>query len=373
MQHDPFSPHLLDRLPFPVRKVAILRASRIGDFLCAVPALRALHAKLPNAELHMITLPLLQTYAGRLSLLSRVWPFPGFPGIAEQLFDARTATDFLRQMQRERFDLAIQMQGTGVHSNPFVLLLGARANAGFVRPGDQAGLLAAALPYPHHLHEVRCVLALSEFLGAPSVGEELEFPLSTEERAEAAALLENLPLPWIGLHPSARDQARRWPVQCYASLAEQLLARHGGTILLLGDAEAESAGQFLAARLGLHCLNLIGKVSLMLLGALIERLSLLVTNDSGPAHIAYALRTPAVTLFGTSASPQTNGPLQPGPFRLFSTWAPSASLADGEDETRGIQHIPASAVLYAAEALLVEQHSRSREAHVSSHRSGKSS
>src|SRR6185437_11278679 len=204
MENDPFAPNLLERLPFPVHKVVLLRASRIGDFLCAVPALRALRTRLPAAELSMITVPLLRDVAERLPSLDRVWPFPGFPGIAEQLFDARTATHFFQQIQRERFDLAIQMQGTGIYSNPFALLLGARATAGFVRPGDQAGLLDAALPYPHRLHEIRCVLALSEFLGAPSTGEELEFPLRAADRAEAAALLAPWPQPWIGLHPSSR-------------------------------------------------------------------------------------------------------------------------------------------------------------------------
>ena len=348
MENDPFAPKLLERLPFPIHKVVLLRASRIGDFLCAVPALRALRARLPAAELSMITVPLLQEVAARLPSLDHVWPFPGFPGIAEQLFDARTATHFFQQIQRERFDLALQMQGTGVYSNPFALLLGARATVGFIRPGDQAGLLDAALPYPHHLHEIRCVLALAEFLGAPSTGEELEFPLSAAERAEAAALLAPWPQPWIGLHPSSRNQSRRWPLHNYLALAEQLLARQGGTILLLGDREAVPAGQFLAQRLQKHCCDLTGSVSLLTLGALIEQLSLLVTNDSGPAHIAYALRTPTVTLFGVSASPQTNGPLQAGPFQLLA--APSRTDHPGE-----IQSIAVSQVFEAAATLLRER------------------
>ena len=348
MENDPFAPNLLARLPFPVRKVVLLRASRIGDFLCAVPALRALRTRLPAAKISMITVPLLQEVAERLSSLDRVWPFPGFPGIAEQLFDARATVHFFQQIQREHFDLALQMQGTGVYSNPFALLLGARATAGFIRPGDTAGLLDAALPYPHHLHEIRCVLALTEFLGAPSIGEELEFPLSAADRAEAAALLAPWPQPWIGFHPSSRDQTRRWPLHNYLALAEQLLTSQGGTIFLLGDTEAVPAGQFLAQRLHKRCLDLTGSISLLTSGALIERLALLVTNDSGPAHIAYALHTPTATLFGVSASPQTNGPLQSGPFRLFS--APSRADQPGE-----IQCIPVSQVFEAADTLLREQ------------------
>lgn len=241
MKNDPFAPHFLERLSTAPRKVAILRTSRIGDFLCAVPALRALRARLPGAEISMIMLPLLSDLARRLPYLDRVWNFPGFPGLADHLFEAHTAVHFLQQMQRENFDLAVQMQGTGVYSNTFTLLLGARWTAGFIRPGDPPGLLDAALPYPHHLHEVHCVLALTDFLGAPATGEELEFPLNELVRRRALSFLSHWPRPWIGLHPAARDPVRCWPLQRYSALAEQLLARQDGTIFLLGDKEASPA------------------------------------------------------------------------------------------------------------------------------------
>lgn len=77
-----------------------------------------------------------------------LWPSPGFPGIAEQLFEPRRALEFCAAMQAERFDLAVQMHGSGVYANPFTLLLGARVTAGFIRPGDSPGRLDAALPMP---------------------------------------------------------------------------------------------------------------------------------------------------------------------------------------------------------------------------------
>src|SRR6185312_16461550 len=101
---------------------------------------------LPDAEITMITLPMLHELVQRSPHLDRFVAFPGFPGIAEQFFDAKRTTDFLSEMQAERFDLAIQMQGSGVHSNPFTLLLGSRATAGFIRRSDTAGRLDAALP-----------------------------------------------------------------------------------------------------------------------------------------------------------------------------------------------------------------------------------
>jgi ADP-heptose:LPS heptosyltransferase len=151
--------HALELLPEPPRKVAFLRASRIGDFICATPAFRALRAALPEAEITIVTLPILKDLALRSLYLDRFAAFPGFPGIAEQFFEARTATRFIVRMQAEQFDLAIQMQGSGVYSNPFTLLLGAKKTAGFIREGDSPGLLDAALPLPVEGLEIDQVLA----------------------------------------------------------------------------------------------------------------------------------------------------------------------------------------------------------------------
>ena len=111
---DPFTPGLLSRLAESPRKIVMLRASRIGDFLCATPAYRALRMALPEAEITMITLPMLQDLVLRSPHLDRFVAFPGYPGIAEQLFAARRTIRFFQEMQAERFDLAIQMQGSGV-------------------------------------------------------------------------------------------------------------------------------------------------------------------------------------------------------------------------------------------------------------------
>ena len=189
MQTGPAAPGLLTRLPEPPRKVALLRASRIGDFLCATPAFRALRKALPQAEITMITRPLLRGLVERSPHLDRFIAFPGFPGIAEQFFDARGAVEFFRAMQAERFDLAIQMQGSGVYSNPFILLLGAHATAGFIRRGDGSGRLDAALPIADRGSEARRLLALAAFLGAAPQGEETEFPLWREDHLEAETLL----------------------------------------------------------------------------------------------------------------------------------------------------------------------------------------
>lgn len=312
---DPFTPGLLSRLPHPPRKVALLRASRIGDFLCATPAFRAIRAALPDAELTLITLPMLRDLVDRSPRLDRFVPFPGYPGIAEQLFEPHRTTAFLQRMRAERFGLAIQMQGSGVNSNPFTLLLGAAATAGFIRPGDPPGQLDAALPMPPAGREVDRLLALTSFLGIPPRGAATEFPLLPRDAAAADTLLAGATPPLTGLHPGARDRARRWPPERFAAVGAELRRRFGGTLVIVGDDWERDAVDTVVARLGGACLNLAGKTSLPVLGAVLTRLAVLVTNDTGPAHIAYALGTPSVTIFG-GADPATYGPPSAGQHRI---------------------------------------------------------
>ncbi len=314
---EPFSPGLLARLPQPPAKIALVRASRIGDFVCAGPAFRALRLALPDAEICMITLPILADLADRSPYTDRTLLFPGYPGLAEQFFDARRAAAFFQAMQVERFDLAIQMQGSGVNSNPFTLMLGANATAGFIRPEDTPGRLDAALPLPDVGHEIHRVRALTDFLGAPPQGDETCFPLWPEDHAAAEALLIGARPPLIGVHPAARDGTRRWPLERFAAAAVTLQGRCGGTIVLLGEAEERETANTVGRGVDGPCLNLTGMTSLPALGAVIDRLAVLITNDTGPAHIAYARRTPTVTVFG-GGDPARYGPLAPGPFRSLA-------------------------------------------------------
>jgi ADP-heptose:LPS heptosyltransferase len=298
MGPDAFTPGLLARLPEPPGCVAIVCASRIGDFLCATPAFRALKRQLPGARFTLIGLPFVQELVERNPHLDDFAPFPGFPGMAEQFFNAALAVDFFREMQQRRFHLALQMHGSGVYSNIFTLMLGARCTAGFVREGDRAGRLEAAMVWPASVHAARRALALAVFVGAKHCGEDLEFYLFPEDHAAAASLIEGFPLPLIGLHPGSREADKQWPEERFASASRILRKVMGGTVLILGGPREGPAGERIASSIGDPACNLAGPRSLGVMGALISRLSVLVTNDSGPAHVAYALRVPSVTLFG---------------------------------------------------------------------------
>ncbi len=301
----------------PLHKVAIVRASRMGDFICATPAIRALRAALPDAHITFIGLPLVRALVERSPHLDRFVEFPGFPGMAEQFFNPRTAVRFFERMQAEGFDLAIQLHGSGVYSNVFALMLGARHTVGFVRPGEPKGRLDAATDFPERAHEVLRWLELARFLGAPDTGVHTEYPLWPADHAAAEKLLAGLKRPLIGLHPGARDESKIWPLHNFTGVGHELWARFGGTLVVLGSAHerqiARAVGQGLGP--GRRCAVLAGRTHPGSLGAVIARLDLLIGNDSAPAHIAYALGTPSVTIF-IDTDPAQWGPPVAGPHRV---------------------------------------------------------
>jgi ADP-heptose:LPS heptosyltransferase len=259
-----------------------------------------LRAALPGAEITLVAQPFAAGLAARCAYLDRFEAFPGYPGIAEQFFAPDAALRFFGEMQAREFDFGVQMHGSGVYANPFLLMMGAKTNAGFVRNGHSGGL-DAPFRYEEHCHEVLRLLELVEFLGAPRQGESTEFALWPEDHEAAREALGGVLGPLIGVHPGAGDARKRWPLARFAEAARALQDRLGGTVVAIGG-EAERA-----ACDAIGGLNLAG-LPIPAMGAAIARMSLLMTNDSGPAHIAYALGTPTVTLFGAT-SPEMWGPL----------------------------------------------------------------
>ena len=254
-------------------------------------------------------MPFIEELAVRSPHIDRFIPFPGFPGMAEQFFDPRKPLEFFQQMQAENFDLAIQMHGSGVYSNPFTLMLGAKTTAGFIRQGDPPGRLDAALPMPEKENEVIRLLVLAAFLGASPQGSNTEFHLFGEDNLAAETLLAKAKPPLIGLHPAAREATKRWFPENFIALGKELQQKYGGTVIVIGGKDEWQLAEMVAQGIGGASLNLAGKTSLAVLGAVIAKLSILVTNDSGPAHVAYALSTPSVTVFG-GTNPEVWGPLK---------------------------------------------------------------
>lgn len=300
-------------------RVAVLRALQLGDLLCAVPALRSLRAALPGAEIVLIGLPWSREFAARFDrYLDGFLEFPGFPGLPERPPRVDLIPGFLAEAQARRFDLAVQLHGSGSFVNPLTELLGARRCAGFFTPGDYCPDPDRFVAWPERGLEVHRLLRLTEFLGCPGCGDGLEFPLREDDfrrlrAAEGAAALD--PGGYACLHPGASVPERRWPVSRFAAVARALAAR-GLRVVLTGAAAERPLTAALARELDGACLDLAGRTDLGSLGVLLSGARLLVSNDTGVVHMAAALKTPAV-IVSTGDNPERWAPADRGRYRVL--------------------------------------------------------
>jgi ADP-heptose:LPS heptosyltransferase len=282
------------------RSVAVFRALQLGDMLCAVPALRALRAALPRARITLIGLPWASSYAARFArYIDDFLGFPGYPGLPEQPPNEPAWPAFLAAARSRAFDLAIQLHGDGSRTNALVAQLGARMRAGFGAP-TMGGLF---LRYRDAGSEPARLLRLLRHLGAPSVDEGLEFPLTPADEAEWQPWPELhalVPGRYICIHAGARDAARRWPAAHFAAVADALARSSGLPIVLTGSAQEAALTRAVARAMHAPALDAAAPVSIGALGALIARSRLLVGNDTGTSHLAAALRVPSVTVFRAS-------------------------------------------------------------------------
>lgn len=315
-------------------RVVIVRALRLGDLLCAVPAFRALRRALPRARITLIGLPLAREFVARCPFIDDYAEFPGYPGIADQPVDPARTLAFLQQMQAAHLDLAIQLHGSGVFSNPFTRLLGARRTVGFVREGETDLGLDVALPYPEHGREVERLLSLTRALGAADVGDDIELTVLPEDTAELLRHAELRLLfaqgrPVVALHPGATVATRRWAPERFAAVGDILAARYDAQIVILGNLRERPMCDAVRQRMRAPALNVAGQTSLGAVAALLAQVDLLVANDSGLAHLAAAVGSSAVVIFG-AAQAETWAPRERTHYRWLSISVPCRPCALSE-------------------------------------------
>lgn len=129
------------------------------------------------------------------------------------------------------------------------------------------------------------------------------------DRHEARACLPDESGPWVGIMPGAsRGPAKRWPLGHFAAVAELLLHEENARVALMGGPQERALCEEIAQALGPRVIDLAGRTSVSLWAALLERCRVAVCNDSGGMHLAAAVGTPVVALFGQT-DPAVTGPL----------------------------------------------------------------
>jgi len=280
-----------------IKKIAVFRALQLGDLLCAIPAIRALRAAFPDAEITLIGLPWAKDLVARFDgyFDKFIW-FPGYPGLPEQPFDASKFEEFTATVTAEKYDLLLQMQGNGTIVNEMLKTLQPQIFAGFNPGGDVTEDNIQVLKYPDYGHEIDRHLALMSFLGIPSQGTHLEFPLSRNDFQELRQADLNLEAKtYVCIHPGSRGTWRQWPPVFFAAIANYCSSL-GYTIVLTGTAGEMEIIKHVASLLDKEPVIAAGRTTLGSLGALIKESAAIICNCTGVSHVASALDVPAVVI-----------------------------------------------------------------------------
>lgn len=288
-------------------KILILKPSSLGDVVQALPVLRLLKRHLPESEVHWwidsALAPLLEgdpDLAGVVRFERRRWASPmHWPEMWRSV----------HWMRAQNFDWVIDLQCLA-RSGAFAWLANGKFLVGLDEPREGArGFYDLAVPRASfHTHAVDWYLAVLPQLGVPVDGKFTWLPELPAIAAAVKAKWRTGDARWIALQPGARWANKRWPAGCFAELARQLAAHYAGVhCAILGGAEDKPLGEVISRAAPGRCLNLAGQTSLPEMVEWLRLCDLMVTNDTGPMHVAVALGKPVVALCGPT-EPRRTGP-----------------------------------------------------------------
>jgi heptosyltransferase-1 len=297
-------------------RILIVKPSSFGDIVMTLPALALLRRKHPDAEIGWFVNA---EFAGLLDghpMLAWLHRWDrGRRGTARGLLRGAGALGpVAREMRACAYDVAYDFQGL------FRSGLATRRSGAPVRIGFRNGRELSPFFYterratpPSAVHAVDRYRSLVD----PQSADPAEFPLAIGEEADAAAraLLRELGLApdekFLAVNAGARWQSKQWPPERFGQVAARIRRRNGLRSVCIGTPGFRVASRAVAAVAGDAVLDATGRTSLKELAALLHNAVFLLTNDSGPMHLAVAAGTPVVALFGPT-DPALVGPYGPG-------------------------------------------------------------
>lgn len=289
------------------RNILIIKLRHIGDVLLATPVLQGLRAAYPDARLSMLV------NRGTEGVLAHNPDLNEVLCLDKGSWQAQFA--FVRMLKGRRFDAVIDLTD-GDRSAIISLATRSPVRIGFNAEHRWRGLLYSqvAKPRPMDQHRVEYDLCALRALGLDTKpGLPAVFVSPAEEQVVEDWLLQvglrsgQGVAPMVVLQPGARYSLKVWPPDRFAQLADRLADRFGCRILLGGDQREREVAELVARKTRCGPIVAAGRFTLLQFAALVKRCALFIGNDGGAMHIAAAMGTPVVALFGPTY-PQRWGP-----------------------------------------------------------------
>jgi len=288
-------------------KILILKPSSLGDVIQALPVLRLLKLHWPDSEIHWwidtAFAPLLEhdpDLAGTVHFERKRWG---------KLIHWPEMIRSIQWLRARHFDLVIDLQCLA-RSGAFAWLTRGEFLIGLDEPREGArGFYDIAVPRASFgTHAVDWYLSVLDWLKVPV---HFNFPWLPVQPAVAAAVQQRWSTNgkrWVILQPGARWDNKRWPVEYFAALVKAMGGEYADVqFAILGGKDDQPLGAVISQAAPERCLNLCGQTTLPEMVEWVRLSHLMVTNDTGPMHVAAALNKPMVGIFGPT-EPHRTGP-----------------------------------------------------------------
>ena len=297
-----------------VRKILVIKPAAYGDIIFASASIAALHRGYPQAELTLGVSKFFTELAGGVPGVDRVLDLGvfGTPGRYGLLDVWRTA----RRLRAEGFDLAVVLdRSPKVTVAPWLAGIAHRAG---IDSGGRGFALTIRVPWDRPRHEVDLMLDVVRALGLDVDDPHLAYEPSDEQQRYADRLLQEWDLtgdaPIVVVHPGGASNpgmvmtSKRWPAPRFAELADRLVEEAEARVIVVGHGSDAPVARQMKLSMKQPAVDLVGQTNNVgQLAGLLQRADLYVGNDSMPLHLAVAMGTPVVGIFGPT-DPAINGP-----------------------------------------------------------------
>lgn len=303
------------RLDAPPRRILLVKFCCMGDAVLIEPALRALRRTFPAAHVTMVCTPRTLPIFEGSELLNEVLRFPltGSRGLGEFLTHGLPGLfAMLGRLRRQPYDVAIDFDNYYNWTTFLPFAAGVRTRVGFDTPGQgRSNLLTNPVPYAGEKHMVEFYLDLVRAIGADTPDRSPVFHLPAESHAWARTFLAAAghargEQPLVALSPGRSEAWHfiRWAEDNFVATGAALHERFGARLLLVGGPAERAISERMVAALrarGIAAIDAVGRSDLRQSAALLAECDLLVCNDSGPMHVAAAVGTPTLAIFGPTS------------------------------------------------------------------------
>jgi heptosyltransferase I len=286
------------------RRICLIKPSALGDIVQTMPVLSVLRRRWPRAHIAWVVN---RGLAGVLRGHDELDDVIEFDRSARSGRQVLVLAGLLRRLRRERFDLAIDLQGL-LRSGLMARATGAARRVGFANARE-----GAVLAYTDRVSAVwempnwRRYGLIAQALGCGSELPPARLPIKPEHHDFARRELAGLPRPLLAIHPGAQWETKRWPPGHFAELARLAQQEFGAGIVLVGGPGEGPLCRQIAADLTGPVVDISERTGLLELAAVCAAADVFLSGDTGPMHLAAAAGTPAVSVF-TCTSPLQSGP-----------------------------------------------------------------